>query len=205
MQHLQALNLMNDSTIMSGAEVVAHLKDEQEWAEKVKEMDRLCKIHLNASYEDCAVQGHYIFVKLGPDASNFPLKNEHGLMMPLEEQVNPSHFGLVVAYGRYAFVDGPATKWVRGPLCKLGQYIGFYTPECIRTTFNGYPVAHIRDSNILTTTTKPHLFGNYTVGRSKLPRNAKKIIFKRNDIADLGLTCSDPTILFREDFEEDLK
>lgn len=179
--------------------------DDEAWALKVKEMDRLCRIHLDASYEDCEIQGHYIFVKLGPDAKDFPLKADSGLMMPLEQQVNPAHFGIVLAYGRYAFIDGPATKWTRGNLCNLGDYIGFYTPESIVTSFNGYPVAAIRDTNILYRTKKPHLFGNYTVGRSKLPLSAKKIIFKRKDFKELGLTCADPTMLFREDFEEDLK
>lgn len=196
---------MADSTIMSGAEVVAQLKDEQEWALKVKEMDRLCRLHLDVGYDVCQVQGHYIFVKMEPTPEKLPLKNDKGIMMPATEQVNQVRSGLVLGLGRYAFVDGPATKWTKGPLCELGEYIVFYTPEFIETTVNGYRVGVIRDPNVLFRTKKPHLFGNYAIGRSSRPREANKIIFKKEDFAAMGLTCSDPNILFREDFEEALK
>jgi hypothetical protein len=194
---------MGDSTIMSGAEVIAQLKDEQEWNQKVIEMDRLCRLHLDVPYEDCAVKGHYLLVKIQPSPKKLPLKTLSGLIMSTEEPANQIHSGLVLGMGKYAFVDGPSTKWVRGPLCNLGDYIIFYTPEFIPTSINGYQVGFLRDPMVLSTTTKPHLFGNNIVPKSTLNGKSNKVIYKREDLKSIGVECIDKNVLFREDFEEE--
>ncbi len=184
---------------MSGSE------EDKEWALKVAEMDRLCQLHLDVPYSVCAPQGHYIFVKLAPEPDKIPLKSASGIYMPKADQKNEVYCALVLAMGRYAFKDGVATKWEEGPLCELGDTIAFYTPEFIRTSVNGYTVGTLRDTNVMYRTTHPHLFGTYSIGRSSRPREANKVIYKRKDLEELGLSCVDPLTKFRDDFEGDAK
>lgn len=183
------------------------LTDDAAWTLKVKQMDRLCRLHLDVSYEDCEIQGHYILVKLPPASDKLPLKkvgtSGTGLYLPETEKHSQIQTGLVLAYGRYAFVDGVATKWIKGQLCDVGDYIVFYTPEFIQTSINGYPVGALRDVNVMYKTKKPHLFGNSgIIGKTSARYTAKKIIYSKNDLCELGLECTDPSILFREDFEK---
>jgi hypothetical protein len=180
----------------------AELDKEKAWQDKVIEMDRLCRLHLDVPYDACAVQGHYLFIKLAPVAEKLPLKTTSGVYTSNEMKKNDINTGLVLGMGRYAFEDGVSVKWTHGPLCQLGDTIGFFKAEFVETLLNGYPVGYIRDTNVFTTTKLPHLWGSYSIGRSARPREANKIIYNRKDLLELGLECSDPLTLFRDDFEK---
>ena len=186
---------------------------DKNWDLKTKEMDRLCRLHLDVPYSAVNVQGHYIFVKLGPvftdGIDDMPLENASSALHVINKaKINTVHCGLVLAMGKYCFEDGVATKWTHGPLCDVGDYVISYIPEFVPTTVNNYAVGYIRDSNILATTTMPHMFGQYSIGR--FPREAlksNKCIFKRSWLDNLGIKCSSNNIRFMEDIdpEEDAR
>lgn len=188
---------------------------EKEWQLKVKEMDRLCQLHLEIPYSAARVAGHLLLIKLAPfsnemnkEKSSLPLKGSSGIYFSTDHIKKDEMIrGLVVAMGRYAYEDGIATKWTEGPLCELGDIICASTQEVWKTTLNGYDIATLRDTSVSVVTNKPHLYGNNIYNKSsKFSNRDSSIIYKRKDFLELGLECTDPQIIFMDDLEnEDAK
>lgn len=183
---------------------------EKEWALKITEMDKLCQEHLDVSYEDANVRSHYILIKPSPEYNDLDIRKiNSGIFSPFRiPPQNDITVGLVLAMGRYAFQDGIATRFNRGPLCEIGEYVAIFTPEFIKTTINGYKVGLVRDTNIIMGSQSPQLLGSAFIDATYTTTKCRKNIFKRAFLKAIGLECTDQTKLFREDFEnkeEDIK
>ena len=177
------------------------LEKQKHWDEQVKEMDRLCRLHLDVPYSSVSVQGHQLFIKLAPTEKQLPLISPGGIFMPDSEKINQIMVGMVLAMGKYAFKDGVATKWTEGPLCKIGDYVVFFAPETVKFGVNQYNVCYIRDSNVYSVTDDPMLYGSCVLNRFHSGK-ANKLIFKRADLERHGFKCTDTNLKFIEDFEE---
>lgn len=174
------------------------------WEEKVQEMDRLCQLHLEVPYTTTRVQGHLILAKMFPEEKELPLK-KGTLYMEESDKISQFFIGIVVAYGKYAFKDGVATKWTEGPLCDLGDYVAIPNYEVTRTMVNTYPVMTFRDVNTFITSDDPLRLGRITVGR--FPKLKKRFPFTRKQLEETGFNLSDygtSNIEFLEDYENEV-